>query len=113
MRFHTSQTTVFRTWSYFLPDLTKFYFFKLPNSENVSSPIAFASFETLRILCIKDNSYEVRRYAAAEWVSTLVQESTEEKAMKVAFKRLVEYAQGANDKGTKRKPREILKVIYR
>jgi len=56
---------------------------------------------------IKDHSYQARRYAAAKWASTLIQELTEEKAKKVGFLRLFDYIRGANDRGIQKRQLEI------
>ena len=53
----------------------------------------------LLISWIKDGSYDVRRYAAAKWVSTMVRDCFEKEAKEAAFYRLYEYVNGNNDKG--------------
>jgi len=48
----------------------------------------------------QDRSYEVRRYEAAKWVSTVVTTASWKAATSIGFKRLFRYIQGANDAGT-------------
>jgi len=52
------------------------------------------------LMYLQDRSYEVRRYEAAKWVSTVVTTASWEAATSIGFKRLFRYIQGANDAGT-------------
>jgi len=49
--------------------------------------------------CSQDRSYQVRRYEAAKWVSTVVTTASWEAATSIGFQRLFRYIQGANDAG--------------
>ena len=55
--------------------------------------------KVLKIQHDQDRSYEIRRYEAAKWVTTIVVAFNEDKAKKTGYMRLFHYIRGANNRG--------------